>query len=229
MTEQKKELETQLLTQLRMLTTNLEIMSDKADYLKGLKISFRDFVDQATYWPIDYNRLIRLEDCRRDIRLAANSSKEASDYFSSIIYNTKDIMSDLEKIVNNLPEIQELKIKQELMKETNELEKRELELKKSIVSKQVESEKISKGLRRVVGFSFVLVTSFTTVGILFPYVWVLCVTTIFVGIITLFIGLNMLFGLHKDGIIDAGKLEKDKVELDWVQTKKAQLFLESNQ
>ena len=228
MTEQKK-LEAQLLTQLRMLTTNLKIVSDKADYLKDLKISFRDFVDQATYWPIDHNRLIRLEDCRRDIRLAANSSKEVSDHFSSIIYKTKDIMSDLEKIVDNLPETQELKIKQELMKETNELEKRELELKKSIVSKQSESEKISKGLRRLVGFSSVLVVSFTTVGILFPYVWVLCVTTIFVGIITLFIGLNMLFGLHKDGILDAGTLEKDKVELDWVQTKKAQLFLESNQ
>lgn len=217
------------MTQLRMLTTNLEIVSDKADYLKDLKISFRDFVDQATYWPIDHNRLIRLEDCRRDIRLAANSSKEVSDHFSSIIYETKDIISDLEKIVDNLPETQELKMKQELMKETNELEKRELELKKSIVSKQVESEKISKGLRRLVGFSSVLVVSFTTVGILFPYVWVLCVTTIFVGIITLFIGLNMLFGLHKDGILDAGTLEKDKVELDWVQTKKAQLFLESNQ
>lgn len=228
MTEQKK-LEAQLLTQLRMLTTNLKIVSDKADYLKDLKISFRDFVDSLTYWPIDHNRLIRLEDCRRDIRLAANSSKEVSDHFSSIIYKTKDIMSDLEKIVDNLPETQELKIKQELMKETNELEKRELELKKSIVSKQSESEKISKGLRRLVGFSSVLVVSFTTVGILFPYVWVLCVTTIFVGIITLFIGLNMLFGLHKDGILDAGTLEKDKVELDWVQTKKAQLFLESNQ
>ena len=228
MTEQKK-LEAQLLTQLRMLTTNLNIVSDKADYLKDLKISFRDFVDSLTYWPIDHNRLIRLEDCRRDIRLAANSSKEVSDHFSSIIYKTKDIMSDLEKIVDNLPETQELKIKQELMKETNELEKRELELKKSIVSKQSESEKISKGLRRLVGFSSVLVVSFTTVGILFPYVWVLCVTTIFVGIITLFIGLNMLFGLHKDGILDAGTLEKDKVELDWVQTKKAQLFLESNQ
>lgn len=229
MTEQKKELEAQLLTQLRMLTTNLEIVSDKADYLKGLKISFRDFVDQATYWPIDHNRLIRLEDCRRDIRLAANSSKEVSDHFSSIIYETRDIMSDLEKIVDNLPEVQELKMKQELMKETSELEKRELELKKSIVSKQAESEKISKGLRRLVGFSSALAISFTTVGILFPYVWVLCVTTIFVGIITLFIGLNMLFGLHKDGILDAGTLEKDKVELDWVQTKKAQLFLESNQ
>lgn len=229
MTEQKKELEAQLLTQLRMLTTNLKIVSDKADYLKDLKISFSDFVNQVTYWPIDHNRLIRLNDCRRDIRLAANSSKEVSDHFSSIIYETKDIMSDLEKIVDNLPETQELKMKQELMKETNELEKRELELKKSIVSKQSESEKISKGLRRLVGFSSVLVVSFTTVGILFPYVWVLCVTTIFVGIITLFIGLNMLFGLHKDGILDAGTLEKDKVELDWVQTKKAQLFLESNQ
>lgn len=229
MTEQKKELETQLLAQLRMLTTNLEIVSDKADYLKGLKISFRDFVDQATYWPIDHNRLIRLEDCRRDIRLAANSSKEVSDHFSSIIYETKDIMLDLEKVVGNLPEVQELKMKQELMKETSELEKRELELKKSIVSKQAESEKISKGLRRLVSFFSALVVSFTTVGILFPYVWVLCVTTIFVGIITLFIGLNMLFGLHKDGILDAGTLEKDKVELDWVQTKKAQLFLESNQ
>lgn len=229
MTEQKKELEAQLLTQLRMLTTNLKIVSDKADYLKDLKISFRDFVDQATYWPIDHNRLIRLEDCRRDIRLAANSSKEVSDHFSSIIYKTKDIMVDLEKIVDNLPEVQELKMKQELMKETNDLEKRELELKKSIVSKQAESDKISKGLRRLVGFSSVLVVSFTTVGILFPYIWVLCVTTIFVGIITLFIGLNMLFGLHKDGILDAGTLEKDKVELDWVQTKKAQLFLESNQ
>ena len=229
MTEQKKELEAQLLTQLRMLTTNLEVVSNKVDYLEDVKISFRDFVDQATYWPIDHNRLIRLEDCRRDIRLAANSSKEVSDHFSSIIYKTKDIMSDLEKIVDNLPETQELKMKQELMKETNELEKRELELKKSIVSKQSESEKISKGLRRLVGFSSVLVVSFTTVGILFPYVWVLCVTTIFVGIITLFIGLNMLFGLHKDGILDAGTLEKDKVELDWVQTKKAQLFLESNQ
>lgn len=229
MTEQKKELEAQLLTQLRILTSNLEVVSDKVDYLQGVKISFKDFVDSLTYWPIDYNRLERLEYCRRDIRLAANSSKEASDCFSSIIYKTKDIMSDLEKTVNNLPEVQELKMKQELVKEIEKLDKQELELKKSIASKQVESEKISKGLRRVVGFPFVLVTSFTTVGILFPYTWVLCVTTIFVGIITLFIGLNMLFGLHKDGILDAGKLEKDKVELDWVQTKKAQLFLESNQ
>lgn len=229
MTEQKKELEAQLLTQLRILTSNLALVSDKADYLKSLKISFRDFVDHVTYWPMDYDRLEKLEYCRRDIQLAANSSKEASDYISSVVYKTKSLMSDLEKVVNDLPETQELKIKQELMKETNELEKRELELKKSIVSKQSESEKISKGLRRLVGFSSVLVVSFTTVGILFPYVWVLCVTTIFVGIITLFIGLNMLFGLHKDGILDAGTLEKDKVELDWVQTKKAQLFLESNQ
>ena len=128
MTEQKKELEAQLLTQLRMLTTNLEVVSNKVDYLKDVKISFRDFVDQATYWPIDYNRLDKLEYCRRDIRLAANSSKEVSDHFSSIIYKTKDIMSDLEKIVDNLPETQELKMKQELMKETNELEKRDLEL-----------------------------------------------------------------------------------------------------
>jgi len=113
MTEQKKELETQLLTQLRILTSNLALVSDKADYLKSLKISFRDFVGHATYWPIDYDRLEKLEYCRRDIQLAANSSKEASDYFSSIIYKTKDIMSDLEKTVNNLPEVQELKMKQE--------------------------------------------------------------------------------------------------------------------
>lgn len=229
MAEQEKELEAQLLTQLCILTSNLEIVSDKADYIQKEKICFEDMVDRATYWPIDHNRLERLEYCRRDIQLAANSSKEASDYISSVVYKTKSLMSDLEKIVNNLPEVQELKIKQELVKEIEKLDKQELELKKSIASKQIESEKISKGLRRVVGFSFVLATSFTTVGILFPHVWVLCVTTIFVGIITLFIGLNMLFGLHKDGILDAGKLEKDKVELDWVQTKKAQLFLESNQ
>lgn len=229
MSADKKELESQLLTQLRILTTDLEIVSDKADYIRKEKICFEDMVDRATYWPIDHDKLERLEYCRRDIQMAANSSKEASDYISSVVYKTRSLMSDLEKIVDNLPETQELKMKQELMKETNELEKRELELKKSIVSKQSESEKISKGLRRLVGFSSVLVVSFTTVGILFPYVWVLCVTTIFVGIITLFIGLNMLFGLHKDGILDAGTLEKDKVELDWVQTKKAQLFLESNQ
>lgn len=229
MAEQEKELEAQLLTQLRILTINLEVVSDKADNLQKEKICFEDMVDRATYWPIDHNRLERLEYCRRDIQMAANSSKKASDYISSVVYKTKSLMSDLEKMVNNLPEVQELKMKQELMKETNELEKRELELKKSIASKQVEAEKISKGLRRVVGFSFVLVSSFTTVGILFPYTWVLCVTTIFVGIITLFVALNMLLSLNKDGILDAGTLEKDKVELDWVQTKKAQLFLESNQ
>lgn len=144
-------------------------------------------------------------------------------------FENNEVIAKLERLAYNLPEVQTTKRRNEVMKETNDLEKRELELKKTIVSKQVESDKISKGLRRLVGFSSVLVVSFTTVGILFPYVWVLCVTTIFVGIITLFIGLNMLFGLHKDGILDAGTLEKDKVELDWVQTKKAQLFLESNQ
>lgn len=103
-----------------------------------------------------------------------------------------------------------------------------MELKKSIVSKQAEIEKMQKGLKRILGFSVTLITSFTTVGILFPAVWVLSITTISVGIITLFLAFVMLSGLSKDSIIDVGNLEKDKVELDWVQTKKAQLFLESN-
>lgn len=228
MSEEEKELEAQLLTQLRILTTNLEIVSDKADYIQKEKICFEDMVDRATYWPIDHNKLERLEYCRRDIQMAANSSKEASDYISSIVYKTRSMMSDLEKIVNDLPEVQELKMKQEHMEETKELESRELELKKAIASKQSEIERTQKGMKRILGFSFVTIPAFTAVGILFPAVWVLSVTTTAVGTITLFLAFVMLSGLAKDGIIDTGKLEKDKVELDWVQTKKAQLFLESN-
>lgn len=228
MSADKKELEAQLLTQLRILTTNLEIVSDKADYIQKEKICFEDMVDRATYWPIDHDRLERLEYCRRDIQMAANSSKEASNYISSIVYKTRSLMSDLEKIVNDLPEVQELKMKQEHMEETTKLDERELELKKAIVSKQSEIERTQRGMKRILGFSLVTIPAFTAVGILFPAVWVLCVTTIFVGIITLFLAFVMLSGLAKDGIIDTGKLEKDKVELDWVQTKKAQLFLESN-
>ena len=228
MSADKKELEAQLLTQLRILTTNLEIVSDKADYIQKEKICFEDMVDRATYCPIDHGRLERLEYCRRDIQMAANSSKEASNYISSIVYKTRSLMSDLEKIVNDLPEVQELKMKQEHMEETTKLDERELELKKAIVSKQSEIERTQRGMKRILGFSLVTIPAFTAVGILFPAVWVLCVTTIFVGIITLFLAFVMLSGLAKDGIIDTGKLEKDKVELDWVQTKKAQLFLESN-
>lgn len=228
MAEQEKELEAQLLTQLRILTINLEVVSDKADYIQKEKICFEDMVDRATYWPIDHDRLERLEYCRRDIQMAANSSKEASNYISSIVYKTRSLMSDLEKIVNDLPEVQELKMKQEHMEKTTKLDERELELKKAIVSKQSEIERTQRGMKRILGFSLVTIPAFTAVGILFPAVWVLCVTTIFVGIITLFLAFVMLSGLAKDGIIDTGKLEKDKVELDWVQTKKAQLFLESN-
>ncbi len=228
MSEEEKELEAQLLTQLRILTTNLETITTKADYLKEQKISFIDFVHSASYYPIDYRKLENLEYYRRDIELFGRSSEATSDRISSVVYRTRSIMSDLEKIVDKLPEVKELKMKQERMEETKKLDERELELKKAIASKHSEIERTQKGMKRILGFSFVTIPAFTAVGILFPAVWVLCVTTIAVGIITLFLAFVMLSGLAKDGIIDTGKLEKDKVELDWVQTKKAQLFLESN-
>nr|DAQ73217.1 MAG TPA: hypothetical protein [Caudoviricetes sp.] len=228
MSEEEKQVEAQLLTQLRILTSNLETVSDKADYLAENQISYADFVHSASYWPMDYRRLANLEDYRREITLTGKSAEAALDRISSIVYQTRGIMSNLKEVVDKLPGVQKRKENLERMKETKELDERELELKKAIVSKQSEIERTQKGMKRILGFSFVTIPVFTAVGILFPAVWVLCVTTIFVGIITLFLAFVMLSGLAKDGIIDTGKLEKDKVELDWVQTKKAQLFLESN-
>lgn len=227
MSKESEELTAQLLDKLRTITRQVEALRSEANRIQELNSDYQHYA-WITGWghedPLIEKRLYH----RQRVSEMEKIADQVNERLTKLnVHN--GVVAQLEQAINNLPEVQEMKRKNDIMKETSELEKRELELKKSIVSKQVEAEKISKSLRRVVGFSFVLVSSFTTVGILFPYVWVLCVTTIFVGIITLFVALNMLFGLHKDGILDAGTLEKDKVELDWVQTKKAQLFLESNQ
>lgn len=227
MSKESEELAGQLLNKLWEIKAQVEDLRSTTARIREINSSYRDYVS-ITSWC--YGELMRenLHYSRAQLTDMERIADEADEKLTKL--NTSDgVILQLEQAINNLPEVQEMRRRNEVMKETNELEKRELELKKSIASKQVEAVKISKGFRRVFGFSFVLVFSFTTVGILFPYTWVLCVTTIFVGIITLFVALNMLFGLHKDGILDAGTLEKDKVELDWVQTKKAQLFLESNQ
>lgn len=227
MSKNSEELAAQLLEELQSLTRHIECLRSETQAIKQTREEVRDYAIKVG--------TITGNSCNTGLERygwGINTMEELAATTTSRIHNSfenNEVIAKLERLAYNLPEVQLAKRRNEVMKETDELEKRELDLKKSIASKQVEVEKISIGLRRVVGFSFVLVSSFTTVGILFPHVWVLCVTTIFVGIITLFVGLNMLFGLHKDGIIDAGKLEKDKVELDYVQTKKAQLFLESNQ
>ena len=227
MSQESEELAVQLLDKLRTVKRQVESLRSEAIRIQELKEQDRDFVVR-TGWQYGSHADLVLSTYRWKLTDMEKIADQVNDRILSLELENS-VVSQLEQVINSLPEVQITKRRNEVMKETNDLEKRELELKKSIASKQAESEKISKGLRRVVGFSFVLATSFTTVGILFPQVWVLCVTTIFVGIITLFIGLNMLFGLCKDGIIDAGKVEKDKVELAWVQPRKAQLFLESNQ
>lgn len=227
MNKESEEFAAQLLDKLRTITRQIEALRSEANRIQELNSDY-----QHDAWITGWGHEDPLIERRLYHRQRVSEMEKIADQVNERLTKLNvhnGVVAQLEQAINNLPEVQEMKRKNDIMKETNELEKRELELKKSIVSKQVESEKISKGLRRLVGFSSVLVISFTTVGILFPYTWVLCVTTIFVGIITLFMGFNMLLGLQKEGILDTGKLEKDKVELDYVQTKKAQLFLESNQ